>query len=81
MAQYNFEPFEQLCTVEREDHLLFTVDYYGRKQYLIYHIPTKTVLINQSFKLTPKIIKKMITMGIEVAEEAPIGISASVTVH
>ncbi len=71
--------FERVYLNERDEHLLFTIDFYGRKQYLLYHIPTKTVLINQSFKLTPNIIHKMISMGVRVAEDMPQ--EAAMTIH
>lgn len=61
--------FERVCTIERDDHLLFTIQCYGNTQYLLYHIPSKTVLISRSFQMTPRIIKTMIDRGVRVADD------------
>jgi hypothetical protein len=68
----NLGVFERVCTAELDDHVLFTIESYGKTQYLLYNIPTKTILINQSFRLTPAIIQKMIDLGIRVVDDVAV---------
>jgi hypothetical protein len=68
MVEQNFDRFERFWRGERHEYALFTVHSYGRRDYLIYHIPSKRVLLKESFTLTPSAIEKMIDMGVPVLD-------------
>ena len=61
--------YEFLWTTEKADHALFTIRAYGQVEYLIYHIPTKTVKTVSCGPLGRRIVDSMIASGVAVLDD------------
>lgn len=66
--------YAYMWTIERNNFALFTVECYGKKEFLIYHIPTRTIRMITDNDLGKKLIDKLLEKGIPLLQDAPDGI-------
>jgi hypothetical protein len=61
--------YEYLWTTARDHHRLITIDYHGQVQYLIYNVPTKTVIVLKKLSLEKQVIRQMLNCGVPVVDD------------
>ncbi len=71
MTTNQLADYEFLWTTEKSDYALFTINAYGRVEYLVYHIPTKRVKTMRCDLLGQRIVEMMIARGVPVLDDMP----------
>lgn len=68
-SKQDVSQYARFWTTELNQHLLFTIKCYTEVEYLIYHIPTKTVVILPSTRAEREVIARMLERGVRVVDD------------
>lgn len=67
--EQNVTRYAHFWTTQRDKYCLFTLNYYGRIELLIYHIPSKRVVTLPNLQLEREIVSRMLERGTKVLDD------------
>lgn len=69
IKQCNISRYARFWTTDRDKYCLFTLNYYGQIELLIYHIPTKRVVTFPSLHVEKEVVARMLKCGSVVLDD------------
>lgn len=70
--------YRYLWTTLRDKIVLFTVDCYGEKEYLIYYLKTKRIQLIAKSEMGNRLVQRLIENGIPVLEDKPADLDVAI---